>query len=265
MPSCIWCLTENATPSLEHIIPEALGCPEGFVLTDGVVCKSCNNGLAHLDQAVIADFDMAAFFANVPRKGGRSPVIRGRGNLVATRGDNGPELSVNMEKYSVPAHDGTRLGAFGRSTRNIEATLTHQGQEATTSFSVSVGQDPKFVRGITKIALSSLAYFLGPEAALAERFNAVRSFVRDGIGQRQVLMLLCADTEYRNEASAPFQSEDGEYGIGFRIAHAEFLVDLSPALSINAILARNITQSYGPNEYVWLPADRPKDTVISNS
>lgn len=164
MATCIWCLTEDTEPSLEHIIPEALGCPEGFVLSGGVVCKSCNNGLAHLDRAVIDDFDMFAFQANVPRKGGRPPVVKGRGNLVATREASGPEISINMKREGKLAHDGSTLGAFGRSNRNVRATLAREGNFGRVSLSTPIGQDPKFVRGVTKIAFSGLVYFLGPKS-----------------------------------------------------------------------------------------------------
>jgi hypothetical protein len=39
--------------------------------------QACNNGLAHLDQAVIDDFDLFAFISGIPRKRGRPAQIRG--------------------------------------------------------------------------------------------------------------------------------------------------------------------------------------------
>jgi HNH endonuclease len=65
MLPCIWCTKLNASTAVEHIIPEALGCPNGFVLKDGAVCESCNNNLGHLDQAVLDEFDMLVFLAGV--------------------------------------------------------------------------------------------------------------------------------------------------------------------------------------------------------
>lgn len=240
-------------PSVEHIIPEALGCPENFVLTDGVVCKSCNNGLAHLDRAVFDDFDMIAFLANVPRKGGRAPSVRGRGNLVATLGSDGPEISINMDPEARVAHDGTPLGAFGRSQRNVKATFKRAGNTADMSYSADIGRSPKFVQGITKIAFSAFAYFRGPEAALSEQFAPIRAFVRSGAGQRPVLMTLSEDMLYRNEAWPPYRSEHDEYSIVFRLAVAEFLVDLSPHLSLSAVFKEKLPDLYSTKSWVWIP------------
>ncbi len=255
MATCIWCLTENATPSVEHIIPDALGCPEGFMLSDGAVCRSCNSGLAHLDQAVIDDFDIFAFMANVPRKGGRSPFVKGRGNLVATQGSDGPVISINMESQVKEAHDGTRLGAFGKSKRNIEAALTRHNNLGTISFSSSIGENPKFARGITKIAFSSLAYFRGAEVALSEHFAPVRAFVRNGVGKRPVLMMLTEDMSYWNSIEQPCQTESGEYAVALRIAMAEFFVDLSPDLSWSSMIQKKLLELYGSKNWTWLPPE----------
>lgn len=258
MPTCIWCLAENAEPSLEHIIPEALGCPPDFVLQDGVVCKACNNNLAHLDRAVIDDFDMQAYLANVRRKRGRPAVVRGRGNLVATRGSNGPEISINMDCQAVLAHDGSPLGAFGKSKRNVKATLSRRGKIGKVCFSTVFGEDPKFARGITKIAFSSFAYFMGPEMALPEKFNAVRAFVCDGIGQRPILMTAGEDPRYSNRAWPPYQSENGEYVVPLRLATAEFLIDLSPALSSSALFEAELAKTTESKNWTWIPAQPRK-------
>ncbi len=252
MPTCIWCLTAGATPSTEHIIPEALGCPKDFVLTGGVVCKGCNNALAHLDRAVIDDFEMMAYLTNVPRKGGRPALARSRGNLIATRGQNGPEISINMHPKANRAHDGTTLGAFGRSRRNVDATLTREGNTARISFASTIGEDPKFVRGITKIAFSSFTYFIGADVALDDRFGAVRAFVRNGIGQRPVLMMASEDPAYKNEAWPPYKAETGDYSVTFRLAAAEFLVDLSPTLSLSACFGEELARQNVQN-WTWLP------------
>jgi hypothetical protein len=229
MMECIWCKYPNASSALEHIIPEALGCPEGFVLSEGAVCRKCNNGLAHLDQAVIEDFDILANMVGVTRKKGRPPEIRRRGNVIGTTGPNGKELSINMEHYAVEAHDGSRLGALGKSSRNIHASFERDGQLAKMSFSVPIGQSAKFVRGIVKIAFSSLAYFLGADMALAEDFDPVRLFVKKGGGERAIILMPSSDGGYSNRAWPPYQTETGEYAVTFRLATVEFYVDLSPS------------------------------------
>jgi hypothetical protein len=254
MATCIWCLTENAEPSVEHIIPDALGCPEHFVLSGGTVCKRCNNGLAHLDRAVIDDFDMVAYMANVPRKRGRPPIVNTRGNLRATHGANGPLIAINMERETKTASDGAALGAFGRSPRNVTATLTRDGNLGRVSFSIPIGQSREFVRGITKIAFSSLAYFHGPESVLSNQFAPVRDFVRNGLGHRPVLMLVPHDAAYRHEVCRPFQTGSGDYLIVFRLAVMEFMVDLGPTLSAIPIVAKELQEDQGYKGWSWLGA-----------
>lgn len=251
MATCIWCLKSDAPPSIEHIFPEALGCPKEFVLTGGVVCEACNNGMSHLDRAVIDDFDMLAYLANVPRKGGRPPMIRGRGNLVANRGRAGPEMSINMDAQSRVAHDGSPLGAFGKSERNVSATLNREGNLGRISFSTVIGKNPKFGRGITKIGFSSLAYFLGSETALEEMFNPVRAFVRSGTGKRPVLMMASEDPKYGHEARPPCKSVAGEYVVSFRLAVAEFIVDLGPTLSSSTKFTEELERN-GTQGWTWL-------------
>ena len=204
MAQCIWCKEAGTPRAVEHIIPEALGCPDGFILSGGAVCRACNNGLAHLDQAVVDDLDVLAFMNNVPRKRGRPPQIRNRGNVVATRGPAGPEISFNMNPYAVTGHDGTKLAALGNSDRNIRASLERDGRLATVSFSVTIGQSKKFVRGIVKIALSSLAYFLGRDLALSAEFDPARTFVREGVGARPVLLMPSSTRSYRNQVWPPY-------------------------------------------------------------
>ncbi|MCF6319932.1 MAG: HNH endonuclease, partial [Proteobacteria bacterium] len=75
MNKCIWCGKFNQDKDIEHIIPEALGCPKDFFLDNGVVCKKCNNNLAYLDRAVIGDFKIPAFLAGVTKKKNKSPKV----------------------------------------------------------------------------------------------------------------------------------------------------------------------------------------------
>lgn len=253
--TCIWCRGTNLPSSVEHIIPEPLGCPEGFVLSDGEVCRSCNNGLAHLDQAVAEDFDFLSYMAGVPRKKGRPPEIRSRGNVVGTRGLAGKEISINMERHSVKAHDGSRLAPFGRSGRNINATFEHDGRIAKSSFSVSIGQDPKFVRGIVKIAFSSLAHFLGAATVLVENFDPVRAFVREGKGERPILLMSSPDGGYFNQVWLPYRSASGHYAITIRLAVLKVFVDLSPTLELYPLEKQKLIETYGQSGWTSLPTN----------
>ena len=223
--------------------------------SDGTVCRACNNGLAHVDQAVSEDFDVLAFISGVSQKKGRPSEIRSRGNMIGTKGPLGNEISINMGRYPILTHDGTRLGAFGRSDRNIQAIFERDGKIGKVSFSTTFGQKPKFVRGIVKIALSSLAYFLGAEIALSADFDPVRSFVLEGKGNRPILLLASTDTAYRNQAWPPYRSETGYYAVTFRLAALEFCVDLSPEVTLFPMLKNKSFEMYGDSGWTYLPND----------
>ena len=255
MAVCIWCKGVDVPSALEHIIPEALGCPSGFVLSDGTVCRECNNGLAHLDQAVIEDFDIFAYMSGVPRKKGRPCEIRSRGNLIGTQGPNGNEISINMERYPVTAHDGTNLGGFGNSDRNIQASFDRQGDSVKISFSTTIVSKPKFARGIVKIALSSLAYFLGGELTLSEDFDSVREFVREGKGIRPVLLKQSSTGGYLNQSWPPFKSETDGYAVTFRLVGIEFCVDLTLHVTLFPMLKDKALEAFGETGWSYLPID----------
>ena len=146
---CIRC-KQSGKPSIAHIIPEPLSCPDGFVLRDGAVCRSCNNKPGHLDQAVIDDFDLASFMYAIPRKCGRPAELRNRGNLLVTIGPNGAEISINSVAHPVTARDGSTLASSGNSKRNIVTIFERRDESGTISFSVEIGRNSKFVRGVTK-------------------------------------------------------------------------------------------------------------------
>jgi len=251
---CIWCLGPASGGHDEHIIPEALGCPDGFILPGDVVCRSCNNGLAHLDQAVADEFDFFSFGAGIPRKRGRAPAIKSRGNAIATIEPTGPTYSFNMESYPVTAHDGTTLAPFKGGQRNIRVNCSKGGQEATLSFNISIGDNPKFIRGLTKIALSSLAYFVGASVARSSRFDAIREFVIKGKGVRYVMVKAPESNEYSNCAWVPYLSESGDYVCIFRIAVCEFVVDLGPTQSALTELEVKACEIYGETGWSILPA-----------
>jgi hypothetical protein len=158
-----------------------------------------------------------------------------------------------MERYPVIAHDGSTLAPYRGSRRDVRASLANDGGLGTISFTLPFGTNPKFVRGLTKIALSSLTYFLGPSLTRTSRFDAVRDFVVMGKGDRHVLVKEAGDTEFRNSAWAPYVSGSGDYVTTFRIARVEFLVDLSESESALAGLEVNAHEQYGNVGWCTLP------------
>ena len=243
MQKCIWCLNDVTKENVEHIIPEALGCPDRFHLV-GCICERCNNNLGHLDQAVADDFDIPAFMARVPRKKGRRPQVFNRGNFVAKHTNEGPTILINMENHQLRGAHDTHLGRFGASRRNIRANIEAKGKLGTVRFTTRLGESPKFVRGIYKIAFSSLAYFIGAEEALNPKYNAVRDFVCRRKGERKIILIASEDKKYRHEVWPPYKSvETGEYAIVFRLGMVEFTVDLTPDMSLFPSLLAHLADS----------------------
>jgi hypothetical protein len=178
---CIWCLKESTDADREHIFPAALGWPDDLTVPGSVVCKRCNNGLAHLDQVVADDFDFLLVMNGVRRKRGRPPEVASRGNVYATRTQTGPSIFFNLDVVEHVAVDEQRIGPYRGRTRDIRPQLQVQANgTAKVKFEVEFGQNKKFVRGLYKIALNSVARILGPDAARAEYFDWLRNYVRHG-------------------------------------------------------------------------------------
>lgn len=250
---CIWCKRSDRERSVEHIIPEPLGCPPDFVLKKGEVCQECNNHLAHLDQAVIDDLDFLPYFHEVPRKRGRPPEIRSRGNVIGTYQSGSQETFFNMDPHPFTTHLGDRLGAYGRSERNVNATLEEVGDMAKISFGTEFGKNPKFARGIVKIAFSSLAWFLGAEKLADEAFNPVRRFVTKGTGFRPVILSTDGDLSYRNQVWPPYTSPEGHYSMAFRLTAFHAWVDLSPECTSFPAIRDAMLEEYGETGWICLP------------
>lgn len=252
--ACIWCSGIARGRHIEHIIPEALGCPTNFVLTETTVCLKCNNGLAHLDRAVSDEFDFLTFLAGVPRKKGRTPVISSRGNVHGSHKTNNPTITFNMERHAVLAHDGSHVAAYGGSDRNVNAQFTKiDDKKAQVSFSITFGNNQKFVRGLTKIAFSTAAYFLGAERIRGETFEPVRQFVLNGVGNRHVMIKEAADPIFSNQAWAPFADSSGGLVVTFRLAQTEFLIDLTPDEGLLPIFEAKQMDINGTSGWCVLP------------
>ena len=155
---------------------------------------------------------------------------------------------------AITAHDGSRLPPYRGSKRDIRAGFSKQGQVGTINFEVPFGQNRKFLRGITKIAFSSLAFFLGASLALRPEFAPIRSFVRRGVGDRRVLMSFdSGGSTYSNCAWPPYVSPSGDHAITFRIAFVEFLVDLSEGESLLRTFQSEAPKFLGSESWCTLP------------
>ena len=250
---CIWCKRSDRKPSIEHIIPEALGCPSEFVLKRGEVCCKCNNHLAQLDQAVIDDLDFLAYMNGIPRKRGRAPEIRSRGNVIGTYESGQPSVFINMESHPIMTHLGDRLGAYGRSARNVNTAMEKIGDFAKISFGIEIGKNPKFARGLVKIAFSSLAWYIGAGSLAHDAFNPVRRFVTKGDGFRPIILCTDGDHSYRNQVWGPYRSPEGYYSMTFRLSSFHVWVDLSPECTSFPTIRDAMFNEYGETGWSCLP------------
>ena len=125
MAVCIWCLGLTDDEDVEHIFPASLGCPDHMTLPGTVVCRACNSGLAHLDQALAEEFDFMAFMKGIPRKHGRQPEISSRGNVYGWVSSDGPELHFNSERHAVTTVGGRRLAPFRGRGRDVKLVTEH--------------------------------------------------------------------------------------------------------------------------------------------
>lgn len=253
MKRCIWCLHPNQDTAVEHIIPEALGCPSDFIFKDGTVCQSCNNKLGHLDRAVIDDFDIFLFQAGIKRKHNRLPSIKSRGNLSAGYGPKGKFMCVNMGPGNVHDLLGNLLIPFSDRERHINASLEIDGKIAKISYDVKFAVSKKFRRGIYKIAFNSLAFFLGRDKTLLSEFNSIRDFVVKGKDDRTIFMAYAGDKNFINQVWPPYINKCNFYSMVFRIGLVEFAVDLSPNQSITPILMEKSREIYGTEDWTYMP------------
>jgi hypothetical protein len=255
--TCIWCLNftdDTDDTDVEHIFPDSLGCPEHLVLPGSVVCKRCNNGLAHLDQAVADEFDLSALLHGVPRKGGRPAVVLNRGNVYGWQSQTGPQLHFNLESHPVESVDGRRIAAYRGKPRDIRAAFSKEGPKGRLQFDVAFGQSKKFVPGIVKTAFNCLAFLLGADEARQSGFRDIRDFVLRGIGNRSVLVSFSNDEDFKLEAHPPFKASHG-YCIELRIGSAKFVVDLSNGEALLPVIKAKALEQYGNNGWLLLPVE----------
>jgi len=238
---CLWCGAVDYYPSLEHIVPEALGCPDGFILTDGV-CASCNNGLGHVDQALVRQFEVVTVMTGIPRKKGKRPTIEGWAPIHGSIGPEGPEIHLNAGPGDVTIGRKV-LKPVGGSTGVHSVNVTRHGSEATLSFGIDIGRDPKLRRALYKIGLETIAYFNGMPRALHTDLDPVRAYVRQGIGDFAALVMDAEDGA-GHRISLPYAGPDGLI-VPVTLFGITFLLDLLPGQSGLDRLEAELRRSHG--------------------
>jgi hypothetical protein len=185
---CIWCGKPDAR-SLEHILPESLGCPKGFVLATGV-CVECNSKFGTLDSALLRPFELLTVQKGIPRKGGRKPTINRYSTIASDYDENGPTFFINRGNRSIEIPTGKRLGATSRKDDIVDFSVMRlpNGQDQI-SFKQKLLFDRVAVRCLFKIALESIAFYEGLEAAEHPAFDHIRRFVCDDEGSLKALLM----------------------------------------------------------------------------
>lgn len=257
---CIWCgsATSGKEP-LEHIVPEALGCPEDFILRDGEVCGSCNNGLGHVDQALIHDLEVCAFMANVPRKRGRPPKVSSYGNFQAEVADGKATYLFNMDPTPVVAGGGKHLAGFRGKERDINARMQRDARVATIDFPLEFGRSPKFWRALVKLGAEYLCWAMGRDSARRAITGAVAQYVLKGVGYRPVIVFDPDASKYQHHFGHIGATGDGEMYCVFRLAHFSVMVDLTSDLSAFEKFARGLHKLRGTQDWFAFPRDAVSD------
>nr|WP_093665696.1 HNH endonuclease [Sphingomonas gellani] len=226
---CIWCLKPIRKGSEEHVLPDALGCPPHLVLPVGV-CMACNNGLGHVDQALIRQFEIIAFMHGVRRKKGKAPAINMWAPIKGQYVDGKPEIHLNAGPQVVESN-GRPLPAASAANgiTKVEFETPEIGQQATISFTQEMGREPKLARALLKVALGSVAIYWGLTEARAAKFDAVRAFVRKGIGDFDILMVTGRPGVAQHVSAPMVRPGDALPLVEISLFGATFIVDTDPS------------------------------------
>jgi len=224
---CLWCGSTPAV-SLEHILPDALGCPPDFVLNEGV-CKKCNFANGKLDRAVLKPFELITVVKGSPRKKGKRPTVDGFSTVSSGYDENGPTIFINREGRSIKLPNGKYLGPHNSQDpfQNFKHELLPSGQ-VKISYSQRLELTRAGVRGLFKIALESVAFFEGLAVALSPEFDGIRRFVRCDEGSFMVVMVADPSKAYDHYFAPSFSKSGFARMVGMTILGVGFACDFSP-------------------------------------
>jgi hypothetical protein len=201
--------------------------------------------MAHLDQAIGDSLDLPRFFAGQPGKRGRGPVVTGRTNLWATAKDGNPSIFVNGGPGDMRLSTGHVLKSPDRSSGTVSVSMADAGVIQKVRMTAKILHHPKLSRGLHKIAVETIALFLGCETARGPSLEEVRRYVQSGDGpSRRVLVLVPVDSTYWNCLWTPYECDVG-YCVVLRLAGLEFSVDCTPGQQALPTLKENASRYWG--------------------
>ncbi len=224
---CIWCPSHEAR-SLEHIAPDSLGCPPEFVLREGV-CEDCNRRHGRLDRALLVPFEIITVVKGIPRKKGKRPTVDGFSSISSSYDENGPRFHINREKFDIAPEGGKRLKGITKDDpiSGFRVTNLDDGKtQITYNQELRFGRDA--VRGLFKIAIESIAYFEGLDAARDPDLDAVKAFVTKGTGDFRAMLMPDPSEAYESYFVPCFRSEKGRRAVGMTVLGIGFVCDFDP-------------------------------------
>ena len=250
---CIFCLkVPKQWPADEHIFPESLGCPPGFVLQQGEVCTPCNNRLSKADSKLIE-------VLSALRPHGRFKTKKGKWQRAelsnATFERTGPDaLSLTMHRRPMIRGEGVDHFSIRRLPTHVSVNM-----------SVRLRLDGRLSRGVHKIAFESLCLLRGRAAVLNSSLQSVREYVLGTVqGFRHVLAL----PEQLKAQRLPlhgfhgFVENDGEHPlIQMSVCGLPMFVSLAPdantileiGRALNTLAGRPITVTFDEQGITRLP------------
>lgn len=224
---CIWCLDDFVKLSLEHGIPEALGCPPDLELHD-TTCAECNNRLGTIDQALLKPFEAITVMYGVPRKKGKPPTIDSWRAISSKHKSDGPHIFINGGPGVVDA-EGKKLYPAAKS--NGVTDLWMKPDEGKLGFSMEFGNDPRFLPALYKIGLNLVARNYGTAVAAGHDYDHIRAFVGQDKSTPALTAVLATEVVPRavTHASGPIVKPGRPYPM-FRVTllGVTLIIDLAP-------------------------------------
>lgn len=264
--TCIWC-GESPAKSLEHIVPDALGCPPDFVLTTGV-CSTCNHRNGRLDRALLVPYEIITVMKGVPRKKGRRPTVDGFTSIASSYDANGPVFYINREKHAVQTPAGKWLGGVSSSDPITDASWQEfDDGTANISDSQELRFDRKAVRCLFKIAVEAIAFYEGLDAARDPLLNPAKHFVLEGGGDFRAIMSPDQNSSYDSYFSPCFAKEGFARVYGMTLLGIGFCCDFDPKFKGGEMLQRefarqSIQSQVVPNwpRHLWVKNNQSVDS-----
>jgi hypothetical protein len=224
---CIWCQQEFERLSIEHGIPEALGCPDALVMRD-VICRRCNNALGTVDQALLKQFEMATVVYGVRRKKGRRSTIDSWRSITSKHRADGPHIFLNGGPGIVEA-EGKRLYPATKSNGIYDVWMDRETNRM--GFTQEFGNDPRFVPALYKIGLNLVARHYGAATAASAQYDHIRAFVLDRPDALELRAAMDSEANFgpTTSVSNPITRSGHEFPLfSVTILGLAFLIDMSP-------------------------------------